>query len=172
MKAVGTLLGLFSLAGLIFAKDAIENLAPGYQEVFAALAAIALAAAAAGTYLANKAAYGWPRKDEVTNDAQLRAFFNHYRGRAQQSADNLRQGVYCTLASVAALLAALMVLWFGPAATAPEPLVKLTSRDGSISCGSLLESGADKKVHIRTADGKVVTIPPASVRELTIVDEC
>lgn len=174
VQGVAALLGLFSLAGLVFAKDAIADLASGYQEAFAGLAAFALAAAAAGTFLAYRAAYGWPHRYKVDNVSKLQDFLNNYQERASRSSLALKSGVACTFAAVAGLLAALIVLWFGPSATPPEPLVKVTSSDGSISCGNLLKAGPApaQLVRIRTADGKIVTIRPASVRELTIVDKC
>lgn len=130
VAGVAALLGLFSLAGLVFAKDAIENLAPGYQEAFAGLAAFALATAAAATYLAYRAAYGWPRHHNVENVTQLQRFFGDYQERASKSAGALKGGVIFTFASIAALLVALIVLWFGPPAIPPQPHVKVTSSDG------------------------------------------
>ncbi len=106
VQGVAALLGLFSIAGLVFATDAVDDLSTGYQQFFACLAAGALLAAAVGTYFAYKAAFGWPRSRSVRDDAQLQEFFSEQQTRARKAARKLSLGVGSTFLSLAALGAA------------------------------------------------------------------
>jgi hypothetical protein len=172
VQGVAALLGLFSLAGLVFATSAVSGLSPGYQVLFAVLAAVALTAAAGGTYLAYRAAFGWPRQVKISDDAGLRKFFAEQQQRARDSAQALKAGVGLTFASVAALGLAIAVLWFGTPAIPASPLVSLTSSNGNILCGSLLTAGSGGSVRVRTTQGVVRTVPPGTVTKLTTVTSC
>ena len=172
VQGVAALLGLFSLAGLVFTATAVSTLSSGYQIGFAALAATALAAAALGTYLAYRAAFGWPKRTDVNDDVALRKFFSDNGKRAAEAAKYLKCGVAATFLSIAALGAAILVLWFGTPASPPSPLVTITTTDGSEPCGNLLPAGSDGSIRVLTAQGQVVTVIPSTVMALTTVDMC
>jgi hypothetical protein len=172
VQGVAALLGLFSLAGLVFTATAVGNLSSGYQIGFAALAATALAAAALGTYMAYRAAFGWPKASRVDNDVKLQEFFSDNGKRAAKAAEYMKYGVSATFLSIAALGAAILILWFGTPASPPSPLVTITSTDGSEPCGNLLPAGSDGSARILTAQGGVVAIAPSTVMTITTVDKC
>jgi len=172
VQGVAALLGLFSLAGLVFTATAVSGLSPGYQIGFAACAATAFAAAAVGTYLAYRAAFGWPKSSAVKTDADLRAFYSNPHARAKDAANFMKLGVASTFLSIAALGAAILVLWFGTPASPPSPLVMITSSDGSQPCGYLLPAGSDGTVNVRKSDGQVVPTAPGKVTTVTTVSSC
>ena len=172
VQGVAALLGLFSLAGLVFTATAVSVLSSGYQIAFAALASAALAAAASGTYLAYRAAFGWPKKTSVDDDVKLRAFFIDNGERTRKAARNLKLGVGSTFLSIAALGAAILILWFGTPASPPSPLVMITSTDGSRPCGTLLPASGNGSVRVVTVPGAVITLLPRTLVTLTTVAKC
>ena len=108
----------------------------------ASLAAVGLAAWA--IYRAYQEAYGWPKTRWIDNDADQVAWYRDQLSAPERAAHRLRMAVQAAGASLAALLVAVGLLWFAPAAEPVVPLVHLTERGGTVLCGNVLTSAIDR----------------------------
>ena len=138
------------------------------------LAGLAVAAAAAAVLLGYIAAYGWPKRHDVSTDEQLRDW---YSKRSPDVARNLGRSVISAVAALILLTGAAGVIWFG---TAASPVVKISYRDASnknkeaAACGPLANSSG-QEIDVQPGEnGNTVTkaVPFKQVDSITTLSKC
>lgn len=164
LGATTALFGLFSLGGVVFGRDALTGLTivPGIFVVVLALSAVGTAAAS--IFFGNRAAHGWPTRqelkphkhgDEAWGQIDQQRNFRHAR-------KDHWKAVACAGASLVLLVLAVVALmlahyWKDTPATAT--VVRITDEAGrSVACGSLQHVTATEAV-IRDAAGTDQTFP-------------
>lgn len=173
IAGISALLGLVTVTGLSLAADPIRKLGVGGRVAVAAVVALAVAAAAIAITQAYRAAYGWPERRAVTDDAGLLAWDDAQQHLPRITGERLRNAARAAGVALGALVVAAGLTWFLPAAKPPAPLVKATMRDDSTVCGTLLGSTADGQLRLRRADdGAVAALAGGEVRRLTPVARC
>lgn len=114
LGAVTAIYGLFSLAGLATAQDALKGLGFRPKLLVAGALLTGLVAAALALVFGYLAAYGWPRPARVDDKASLRDWYRDYRSYGLRAAERLTVAVWCAFAALAALAAVMLLLWFLP----------------------------------------------------------
>ncbi|MFE4967564.1 hypothetical protein [Streptomyces sp. NPDC056660] len=112
--AIAALCGLFSLTGIVTAKDALAGLGAASKTLVAfslVIAAVCAAAALAGGY---RAAYGWPEAVDVSDDVKLQHWFEARRKHATLAWTQLRRAVRLAFGALAALIGMVILVWFLP----------------------------------------------------------
>ncbi|WNM37591.1 hypothetical protein RMN56_20780 [Micromonospora halotolerans] len=170
VAGVTALLGLFSLSGIAFGKDAFGGVAGVAKGVLATALILAVVVAALAVISTYCAAYGWPRVVDTSNVSGLRKWWRKRRAAPRAAADNLRRGVYLALTAVVALCVAAGIIWFGSAP--PTPRVEVTQTDGSTVCGDLVSSTAAGTIRIHSAAGRVQTIAAGDIAKVSNVAKC
>jgi hypothetical protein len=112
--AVTAIVGLFSLAGIATAKDALTGIGTEQKWLVAGALVAALGLAATALVSGYRAAYGWPATVDVSDNAKLQAWYDDYRRYAQTAAGGLRTAVVFALGALAALVAVMLLVWFLP----------------------------------------------------------
>jgi hypothetical protein len=114
---IAALYGLFSLASVATAKDALKGLSTGHRWLIAATMLTAVVAAASALWLSYVAAYGWLRMVGLTEgDEQLQRWHDREGGYAARGARRLRWAIYAAFGSLAAITAMMLLVWFLPRA--------------------------------------------------------
>ncbi|MEO8749009.1 MAG: hypothetical protein ABI384_01310 [Allobranchiibius sp.] len=111
---VSSLIGLFSLAGVMTAKDALKGLSTASRVAIAAGLVLTIVAAAASLILAYTAAYGWPGTVDVSTNEKTKRWYERLQTSPQGGANLLRWAVLLALVTVGLLLVVVMLLWFLP----------------------------------------------------------
>ncbi|WP_152186836.1 hypothetical protein [Segeticoccus rhizosphaerae] len=119
LGAITALLGLFSIAGVVTAKDTMTGLAGGGKVIVASVFVLALLAAASSVLEGYRAAYSWPADVDVRDEAQIREWYEKRRLFAGKAAKQLRRAIILSVATVLLLAVAMMLLWFLPRTSAP-----------------------------------------------------
>jgi hypothetical protein len=112
--AVTALYGLFSLTGVITAKDALAGLSAASRSLIAAALVTGLASAAASLVFGYRAAYGWPKPVTVDDNTKLAAWYRNHRNHVPDAARRLQLAVYCALGSLTAITVLTLLMWFLP----------------------------------------------------------
>jgi hypothetical protein len=168
------LLGLLGVGGVAVGKDAVSSLSTSPKLAVGILAGLAVAAAAAAVILGYAAAYGWPKKHDVSTDEQLRDW---YGKRSPDVARKLGRSVISAVAALTLLTAAAGVIWFG---TAASPVAKISYRDASNQnkeatvCGPLDDS-IGQEIDVQSGEnGNTVTkaVPFKSVDSIKALSSC
>lgn len=172
VSGVAAVLALLSIAATVTGGKLFEDLPYLGKAFVVGLVVLAVAAALGAVIASYKAAYGWPKQVDVSDDDKLLEWYDARADRLKSVADRLRLGV--TLAGVALCLltVAATVSWLTPPAT-PEPTVKLTLENESTRCGDLLAPKKVGYVRVRSADnGDAVEIFAADVVSIEAVKTC
>ncbi|MFD0276222.1 hypothetical protein ACFVHB_20275 [Kitasatospora sp. NPDC127111] len=113
LGAVTAIYGLFSLAGIATAKDALAGM-EWWGKLAVGVALLAgLATAATALVFGYRAAYGWPRLVRV-NGVNLREWHKSRRNYAEKAADDLNKALTFAFISLAAIAAVMLLVWFLP----------------------------------------------------------
>lgn len=120
---VTALIGLFSIAGLITAKDAVAGLALTSRSILAAVMLAALLCAVIAVVRAYMAAFGLPRDLPSGSVEDVKAVYASIRDEPRLAAQWLRTAVRAAVAAVLLLALAMFLMWFfprdAPAAVSP-----------------------------------------------------
>jgi hypothetical protein len=162
IAGVTALFGLFGLAGIVTAKDAVTGVDLPAKIIASVLLLIAIISAATALFETYRAAYGFPKAVDVADNEQLRQWFTERQKSGEKSANRLRQGVFFALVAVVALIACVGVIRFAPV-TPAAPLVKVTLVDHSFVCGELLNTTKNGELRIRLIDGTVRAVNVAQI---------
>jgi hypothetical protein len=144
--AVASLLGIFSIVTLVKGPEDITKAEGSFRgwsyETWIGLLLIgAVLLAAMATYMAAKAAYGFPVKIRATGDEIRREM----ESEAKKAASGLKWSTRLALGAVGLLTAAIAWTW---ASTPAEPTVPskvlVTGPQGVVACGTLQPSTGDE----------------------------
>lgn len=125
VPGVSALLGLAGLTTVIVAKDTVSAFDLFWRSAIFILVVVAISTAALATIWIYRAAFGWPKDVRLSSVADVVAAAASVRSRAIDAARKFRASVRLAIASTAALLAALAILWFQP--SVPEiPTARIT----------------------------------------------
>ena len=171
IAGVTALLGLFGLAGLVVNKDTLRALPDAYLIAAAVLLGLALMSAVMAIIKSYKAAYGWPRVVDVSDDAKLASWFKDRRARLGVAASALQNGVKFSIGAISLLFACVGVIIFAPSASA-KPLVAVTTENSAGECGELLSSTQGNGLRIQRTDGSITVIPWSTITKIDLVDDC
>jgi uncharacterized membrane protein len=167
---------LFGLASISIAKDSIAPLPTVARIAVALLVLIALTQAAFAVYCAYRGAYGLPVIHQVNNDDELREWYQQRAAAPSRVAHFVKRAVAAALGSLAALTLAVGVIWLTTPKDVLGPVVKLTMRDDSQACGTLLPTtspDASGALRLRRADdGSVLQLPAGGFKAITPVKAC
>jgi hypothetical protein len=165
-NGLAALLLLIATVSVVKGRDSITELLVPVQVLVGVLLLAALVLAGVGTFLGMRAAYGLPRATVV--DATLEELLEQAHARAARSVQDMRRALWLTFATLALLVAAIGVTWYGP--TAPAATARLVTSDGTVLCGHLTR--ADATSFVLRVGGVAVTVPRSSTRSLTAADTC
>lgn len=112
--AVTAIYGLFSLAGIATAANALSGLSVTSKSFVGSALFVALVSAGLALFAGYTAAYGWPRVVKVRNDAELQEWYTGYQNYAVIAAKRLREAVLLAFTSLAALVLVMLLVWFLP----------------------------------------------------------
>jgi hypothetical protein len=168
---VSALLALFGIATTVAGGTILENLSSTRKSVVIGLALAAIVAAVLAIIASYLAAYGWPKKVDVGDDAKLLAWYGQRRAQVTAIGDHLRQGVLAAVVSIGLLTIAAGIAWTAPA-KASDPTVKITLSSGSTRCGLLLAGTQGGLLHLRLSDGSMAAVPLADAVEVDVVASC
>lgn len=181
LAGLTALYGLFSVSGAVIGKDTASALSHDARVAVACLGLTAIVSAVVSIVSGYLAAYGWPSVKPANNDEELLAWFKQRdrdeQRRVPRAIEHLHRAVLAATAALALLSAAVGVLWLGPQASPPKPLVRITATvKGTISstCGELGDS-ADTSVKLQVTDGphaSTEAIPAGSITKWEIVKKC
>ncbi|GAA1540475.1 hypothetical protein GCM10009827_069740 [Dactylosporangium maewongense] len=157
------LLGVLGIVGVSLGADQVAALDVAGKAWTAVAVVVAVGAAAVAIQQAYRAAYGQPETRTIADDADLLAWYTAQQGLPEAIGRRLRGAARASAASLGALVVAIGLTWFMPAAEPASPLVKVTSQDQSIVCGTLLKSGTPGAVRVRRADGTVADVQVSSL---------
>jgi hypothetical protein len=170
VAGVAAVLALFGIAGTVAGGIILANLSSGDRKWVAGLTAVAVVVAIVAIVLSYLAAYGWPRVVEM-NDDNLLKWYEGRRSRLRTMAGQLRWAVIAAVASISLLTSAAGVAWLtvpGP----PSTILKLTDRDDTTTCGTLLSPKTSGTVRLRVPEGAVKEIPLATMLKVEPVKSC
>ncbi|MEU4522972.1 hypothetical protein AB0F52_30220 [Amycolatopsis sp. NPDC024027] len=178
VPGVSALLGLFGLTTIIVARDAVTALPWWLRLVTFVLVCAALACAATATILIYRAAYGWPRKVNLTTNDDVLALAAETSNHAEHAGKKLRTSVALAAISAGTLLGSLGILWLQP--TTPTPMAWLeytTLQTGPAvqrRCVEITDvvSGQLKIKAIQGGPTEVLTLPLAQVTKFQPTTTC
>lgn len=130
--AIGTILGLFAISGLIKGPDDLAKVDPAWLPAIAMLLAVGVALGLAATVLAARAAYGYPVWSWSIGDA----YVADRRQALTGTASSLRRAIGSAILAFVAFFLAVGILWFGPRATGAT--YTLATTQTRIVCGKLV----------------------------------
>jgi hypothetical protein len=116
--AVAAIYGLFSIAGVVAAKDALAGIVTVGRLTIALLYVAALATAAVALLSGYVAAYGWPTEIGTMTVEDVRKYRERRRQGLRNAARRLRRSVFLACATLLLLSVMVMVLWLLPRAGA------------------------------------------------------
>ncbi|WP_146178265.1 hypothetical protein [Nonomuraea fuscirosea] len=105
--------GLFSLAGIATAKDALNGLGKAQKWLVAIALLTAVGAAAGAVTLGYRAAYGWPRMVSVEGEDLLK-WYAETRSYAPRAIPFLHRALFLSFASLGALTVVMLLVWLLP----------------------------------------------------------
>lgn len=171
VAGVTALLGLFGLAGVVTAKDALTGVDRDDKIIASIFLLIAIICAAVALLQTYRAAYGIPKVVEVKTRWQLSQWFANRQQNAKKAAGRLRAGIFLALIALIALIVSVGIVRYAPAA-ATRPLVKVTRINGSSVCGRLLDSTRNQQLRIRDLNGDVQYVAAARMAKAINVSKC
>jgi hypothetical protein len=179
IPAISALTGLFGLASVVIARDAVTALSFGWRLIAYTLVCLAVAGAMGAIVLAYRAAYGWPRQVSFRSTGDLLAAAQALEERTAAAASRLRGAVLVALGSVVALLVALGILWLRPV-TPSGPFAEVSFvQDGrsdspASRCGQLL--GAENRtLRLKVTSGdssETVRVPLGDTTAMKVNARC
>ncbi|MEU4564536.1 hypothetical protein AB0F72_39660 [Actinoplanes sp. NPDC023936] len=173
IAGITALLGLLGVAGIGFGAEQVRKLGVPGRISLGTVIALAILSGAVAIALAYRAAYGWPRRRSVADDTELLAWHADQQALPAAVAGQLRNAVTVAGVALALLTVAAGLLWFLPEAKPAAPLVKVSTAEEAVICGTLLSSRADGSMRVRRADvGAVETVPLAGVARVVTVAKC
>ncbi|MEU5934455.1 hypothetical protein [Micromonospora sp. NPDC047187] len=173
IAGITALFGVLGVLGLTLSADQIRKLALGGRVTVAVVLAVAVVAAGVAIVRAYQAAYGWPRTRSISDDAELRAWYDDHQAQTGITAARLREAAAAAGLVLAFLTVAGGLTWFLPPAKPEAPILKVTTSDQAIVCGTLLSSRTDAVLQVRRADdGTVEMIPVSDILRFTTVGKC
>lgn len=163
------IIGLLGTIMLVKGREDIGELTTLNQVVVALLLAGALLLALVAAYLTALAAQGTPEQVQWPSGPRLRAW---EREQALQAKKRLKLSRILTVLTVACLVLAVAVTWFGDAKKeTSSPSVVVLRADGAAVCGELA-AGADGALTVKPAKGEPLPVTGSDVSSLTAVDGC
>lgn len=174
IPGVGAIVGILGLAGIVLSKDSVAGLSWSLRLLAFSLVTLAVLMAASATILVYRAAFGWPKEVPLRSNDDVLAAAEMINTRTAQIARNVRFGVGLSSAALAALLAALGLLWLQPDSDRP---IAVTYDDGGKEmsvCGKVARV-EDGQLQLEVTDGPRTTTEPidmASVTKLEQKSEC
>jgi hypothetical protein len=179
LPAVAAVYGLFSVAGLVVAKDTVSSLPLLGRLVAALFIVIGAIATLYAIDRGYRAAFGWLKVTSVSNDAELTKWYEQRRIAIIAAPLAMGRALRGAKLALGCLFAAVGVLWFWPPDATP-PIVSVTyNQDGDTSkagsaCGDLKDSkGGVISVVTTTGSVKQTTQIAASwVTGLTVKEKC
>jgi hypothetical protein len=177
IPGVSALTGLFGLASIAFSRDAVDKLSTGWRVTAYILVVAATVLAAAATVVIYRAAFGWPERLQLDREEDVLAAARKIQGRVEVTSTRLKQSVGLAGAALAALLAAIGVLWLQPQSQPSlnvEYSLSGNTQAPAVRCGTLL-GVASGKLRLRVAEttgSTTLIIPVTEVTRLTPVTKC
>lgn len=179
MPAVAAIYGLFSVAGLVVAKDTVASLPLPGRILAAALVVLAGIATLIAVLEGYRAAFGWLKVKDVSNDAKLAEWYRQRRKGVTDAPRQMGRALFAALVSFLLLTGAVGVLWFWPT-DPPTPLLAIAYNQDSdaakanTACGPVKDSkGGMIAVETTVGSTKEVTqINTGWVTAITVKDKC
>lgn len=180
LPAVTALYGLFGLSSLVVGKDTLAKVPVEGRAAVAIIVVIGLILTGLAIWFGYRAAYGWLKVHDVSDDARLQEWYRERRGAIKNAPGRLAWALSFASAAVAVLLLAIGVLWFWPPVASPSPIVDVsyrmngdTAQQASV-CGALATSeGALVRILTSVGDTKrTVPIEMAWIDKISVVDAC
>lgn len=171
IAGVTALFGLFGLAGIVTAKDAVAGVDRTTKIIAGALLLVAIIGAAAALFQTYRAAYGLPKTVDVEESQQLREWFADRQQNTRKTVVRLRRGVLSALVALVALIASVGVIRFA-SLEAPASLIKFTRVHNSFVCGELLDTTSPGELRVRQTGGTVQPVSAAEIATSTNVATC
>lgn len=165
--AIGTLIGLFTLSGLVKGPDDFAKVNPAWQPAIPVLLGVAVVAGLLATLLAARAAYGLPKVAWLTGSL----YAEDQTSAAATSARRLLMAIVAGVVSFALMAASVGIIWFAPRAASSASLSLLTTST-MVACGELKSLGRSDITIADLTTGHEVTIPSGSVQLIERVATC
>ena len=173
IAGVSALLGLLTVLGFGLGASQIRMLTFGGKLAIVAAVAVILGSGGFAVMQAYRAAYGWPRIRTIANDTELLAWYAHQGDLPALTATRLRTAAISVSVALVALMVAVGLTWFLPVSTPSGPMVKVTLRDQSMLCGTLLGSQTGGTLYLRRADtGAAQVVAVTQMVRVTPVQAC
>jgi hypothetical protein len=172
LAGITALYGLFGLTGVAVGKDSVSQLSTGGKLAVAAAGLVGLSLAALAVLNGYKAAYGWPVVTRLLEDDALKEWKRRRDEYSRTAAEVLHKAVLCAVLSLSALVVATALIWFLPAASPADATLKLSLKDRSVVCGTLVTWASDGTVRLRGKDGNVRSSRAADITKVTVVRTC
>ncbi len=165
-NGLAALLALITTVSVVKGRAAIDQLPFRAQVAVGVALLAAVICAAAGAYLAMRAAYGMPTIQQLSGSTEELVDFE--RASAVKAMGELRWAVRLTFATLALLVTAIGVTWYVP--PSPPAMVQIVTRDGASVCGTLQHASAtDISVE---HGGQVSGVPTSALGMLRVVRGC
>jgi hypothetical protein len=175
LPGITVLYGLFGLAGVALSRDAVDSLV-GWAKVLVAFVAVAgLVATVMAVIWGYRAAFGWVEPVDVSNDQELREWYESRRNAVTDSVKNLRGAVFAAVTAVVFLVIAAGFVMYAPAADPVGPKARVTYSEGgdaanpASTCGLLVDPSPDQGVAVKVKDGDATRIQRVDIAWVTAV---
>jgi hypothetical protein len=165
--AIASLLGLFTLSGLIKGPDDFAKVDERWQPAIPAFLALAAFSGVLALLLAARAAHGLPQRNWSIGEAYLHA----RQDAARTAATALWTAINLGLLSFACLATIVGILWFAPRA-APTAKSTLLATDQVIACGPLSAAPGGGLLVRDQLTGSDVRISASELRVVQQVAAC
>jgi hypothetical protein len=152
-NGLAALLALITAVSVVKGRGTVEDLSQSAKIAVGVLMLLALVAAAAGTLLAMRAAFGLPARRALTGEADELDVLRDRQ--ALDAAHGLRLAIALTLLSLALLAGAVGVDFYGPPADKAKQNLRVTTPSTGEVCGTV-QSSASGSVTLKTSAGPVV----------------
>jgi hypothetical protein len=165
--AIGTIVGLFTLSGLVKGPDDFAKVNAAWQPVIPVLLGLAVALGLIATLLAARAAYGWPKRSWLVGSL----YMQDQRSAAITAARSLIVAIVSAVLSFALFATAVGIIWFAPRA-APQTSLSLVTTSTTVVCGELRSIDKSGITISDMVTGHDVTIPSGAVQLVEQVTAC
>ncbi|MFD5270375.1 hypothetical protein [Streptomyces sp. NPDC058335] len=112
--ALAAMVTLVTAVSVIRGRDTIVGLASGARVLVGVLLLLAIVAASVGAFLASRSAFGLPKAERTV--LRLTDLVAAERARVHRAVRDLRAAIVLTFVTLALIVAAVGVVWYGPAA--------------------------------------------------------